>query len=41
MLSGHMVVEYIARIKSAAQPRGIERENRCTLLQLLYIEINY
>lgn len=41
MLSGHMVMEYIAHIKSAAQPRGIEKENRCALLQILYIEIYY
>lgn len=41
MLSGHMVVEYIAHIKSAAQPRGMEKEYRCALLQLLNIEIYY
>lgn len=41
MFSSHMVVEYIADIKSAARPRGIERERRCALLHFLYIEMHY
>lgn len=41
MLSSHMVVEYIADIKSAAQPRGIGGEKRCALLHLLYIDTYY